>query len=84
MTIVLCFDDSNAHGSVTMRRRHDMRRCRPDERWPGVLRKELYGADILDATTVIRTSDIDGVHFEASEHIKLGKAVTEAIHALVA
>ena len=43
---------------------------------------EKYGATFLDAGTVIRTSDIDGVHFEASEHAKLGKAAANAIRAM--
>ena len=211
MTTVLCFGDSNTHGSVPMLNRDDIRRFGPDERWAGVLRKELgagwtvieeglpgrttlhddpiegihknglrylhacleshrpidlmtlmlgtndlksrfavqpldiaesvgilldtiarsgagpnnsaprvllmappplakltflgdmfhgateksqrlgavyrpqaekYGAAFLDAGTVIRTSDIDGVHFEAGEHAKLGKAVASAIRAM--
>lgn len=213
MTVILCFGDSNTHGSVPMRHRDDSRRFATEERWPGVLRKELgagstvieeglpgrttlhddpiegvyknglwylracleshrpihiitlmlgtndlksrfavhpldiaesvgvlldtiaksgtgpdntaprvlliappplakltflgdmfhggaeksqrlgaayrrqaekYGAAFLDAGTIIRTSDIDGVHFEASEHAKLGKAVAEAIRAMAA
>jgi lysophospholipase L1-like esterase len=211
MTVVLCFGDSNTHGSVPMLHRDDIRRFGPEERWPGVLRTELgagfsvleeglpgrttlhddpiegihknglrylracleshrpfdiitlmlgtndlksrfavqpldiaesigvlldtiarsaagrdnaaprvlliappplakltflgdmfqggteksqrlgaayrpqaekYGAAFLDAGTIIRTSDIDGVHFEASEHAKLGKAVARAIRAM--
>jgi lysophospholipase L1-like esterase len=211
MTTILCFGDSNTHGSVPMLHRDDIRRFGPEERWPGVLRRELgagwtiieeglpgrttlhedpiegahkeglrylhacleshrpidimtlmlgtndlksrfavqpldiaesvgilldtvarsgagpdnaaprvllmappplarlssladmfhggtdksqrlgaayrpqaekYGAAFLDAGTVIRTSDIDGVHFEAGEHAKLGKAVANAIRAM--
>ncbi len=211
MTTVLCFGDSNTHGSIPMRHRDDVRRFGPDERWPGVMRKALgtgftvieeglpgrttlhddpiegvyknglrylracleshrpidimtlmlgtndlksrfavqpldiaesigilletiatsgaapdykaprvlliappplarlsflgdmfhggteksqrlgaayrpqaekYGAAFLDAGTIIRTSDTDGVHFEASEHMKLGEAVAGAIRAL--
>ena len=213
MTTILCFGDSNTHGSIPMHDRDDMRRFGPDERWPGVLRRELgagftvieeglpgrttlhddpiegvhknglwylracleshrpfdimtlmlgtndlksrfavqpldiaesigvlldviaksdagpaaaaprvlliappplarlsllgdmfhggsekskglgaayrpeaekYGAAFLDAGTIIRTSDIDGVHFEAGEHAKLGKAVAGAIRAMAA
>jgi lysophospholipase L1-like esterase len=213
MTTVLCFGDSNTHGSIPMLHRDDIRRFGPSERWPGVLRRELgagftvieeglpgrttlhddpiegvhknglwylracleshrpidimtlmlgtndlksrfavhpldiaesigvlleviarsgagpdnaaprvlliappplakltflgdmfhdgsekskglgaaycpqaekYGAAFLDAGTIIRTSDIDGVHFEAGEHAKLGKAVANAIRAMVA
>ena len=213
MTTILCFGDSNTHGSIPMHDRDDMRRFGPDERWPGVLRRELgagftvieeglpgrttlhddpiegvhknglwylracleshspidimtlmlgtndlksrfavqpldiaesvgvlleviarsgagpaaaaprvlliappplarlsflgdmfhggsekskglgaayrpeaekYGAAFLDAGAIIRTSDIDGVHFEAGEHAKLGKAVAGAIRAMAA
>lgn len=45
---------------------------------------EKYGAAFLDAGTIIRTSDIDGVHFEVGEHAKLGKAVAGAIRAMAA
>lgn len=211
MPTLLCFGDSNTHGSIPMLHRDDIRRLGPDERWPGVLRRELgagwtlieeglpgrttlhddpiegvhknglwylracleshrpidlmtlmlgtndlksrfavqpldiaesvgilldaaakseagpngtaprvlliappplgkltflgdmflggteksqrlgaayrpqaekYGAAFLDAGTVIRTSDIDGVHFEASEHARLGKAAAAAIRAM--
>jgi lysophospholipase L1-like esterase len=213
MTTILCFGDSNTHGAIPMLHRDDIRRFGPDERWPGVLRRELgtgftvieeglpgrttlrddpiegvyknglpylracleghrpidimtlmlgtndlksrfavypldiaesvgvlldtiaksdvgsnntaprvlliappplgrltflgdmfhggsekskglsaayrpqaekYGAAFLDAGTVIRTSDIDGVHFEASEHAKLGKAVAGSIRTMAA
>ena len=213
MTAILCFGDSNTHGSIPMRHRDDSRRFGPEERWPGVLRKEVgagftvleeglpgrttlhddpiegvhknglpylracleshrpidiitlmlgtndlksrfavhpldiaesvgilldtiaksgagpndtaprvlliappplakltflgdmfyggsekskglgaayrpqaekYGAAFLDAAPIIRTSDIDGVHFEAGEHAKLGKAVASAIRAMAA
>jgi len=213
MTTILCFGDSNTHGSIPMRDREDNRRFGPNERWPGVLRNELgagwtvieeglpgrttlhddpiegvyknglpylracleshrpidimtlmlgtndlksrfavqpldiaesvgilletiarsvagpdgaaprvlliappplagltflddmffggteksqrlgavyrpqaekYGAAFLDAAAIIRTSDIDGVHFEAGEHAKLGKAVAGAIRAMKA
>ena len=33
--------------------------------------------------TVIRSSDLDGIHFEAGEHAKLGAAVAEQVRALV-
>ncbi len=211
MSILLCFGDSNTHGSIPMLHRDDSRRFGPEERWPGVLRRELdagwtiieeglpgrttlhddpiegvyknglwylracleshrpidmmtlmlgtndlksrfavqpldiaesvgilldtiaksqagpngaaprvlliappplakltflgdmfaggteksqrlgavyspqaekFGAAFLDAGTVIRTSDIDGVHFEPGEHAKLGKAVAAAIRAM--
>jgi len=38
-----------------------------------------YGAPVLDAGEVIRCSDLDGIHFEADEHRKLGEAVAREI-----
>jgi len=39
----------------------------------------LWGVAFFDTSRVIVSSNIDGVHFEASEHRKLGKAVAEII-----
>ncbi len=39
----------------------------------------LYGCAFLDAGQVIVSSDIDGIHFEAGEHGKLGRAVAEQV-----
>jgi lysophospholipase L1-like esterase len=67
MTTVLCFGDSNTHGSVPMHHRDDIRRFGPDERWPGVLRKEL-GAGFtvieegLPGRTTLRDDPIEGVY----------------------
>lgn len=40
---------------------------------------EEQGCDFLDTAGIIVSSELDGIHFEASEHQKLGKAVAEAI-----
>ena len=40
---------------------------------------ELWGSAFFDTSQVIVSSDIDGVHFEPSEHRKLGKAVAEIV-----
>lgn len=52
---------------------------------------ELYGAlarkhglPVLDAGTVIRSSELDGVHYDAAEHRKLGRAMAEAATAMFA
>lgn len=37
------------------------------------------GAGFLDAGTVISSSPVDGIHFEADEHAKLGRAVAEIV-----
>ena len=40
---------------------------------------EEYGCSFLDAGEIIVSSDVDGIHFEGSEHQKLGKAVAAAV-----
>jgi len=40
---------------------------------------EEYGCAFLDAGAVIASSDIDGIHFELSEHQKLSRAVAAEI-----
>ena len=37
----------------------------------------------LDASTVIRSSDLDGIHLEAGEHAKLGAAVARKVEAIL-
>ena len=41
-----------------------------------------HGAAFLDAGTVIASSRLDGVHFDAAEHVKLGRAVAAALKAM--
>jgi lysophospholipase L1-like esterase len=41
------------------------------------------GCDFLDAGEVIVSSDLDGIHFEASQHRKLGEAVAAKIKAMI-
>jgi lysophospholipase L1-like esterase len=40
---------------------------------------QIKGCHFLDAGSVIVSSDQDGIHFDASEHIKLGHAVAEKV-----
>jgi hypothetical protein len=40
---------------------------------------EELGLPFLDAGAVINTSDLDGVHFEAPEHRKLGEAIAAKV-----
>lgn len=46
-------------------------------RFPGHYRRfaEQYGCGFLDASEIIASSDLDGIHLEAGEHRKLGEAV---------
>lgn len=67
MITILCFGDSNTHGSVPMRHRDDIRRFAPDERWPGVVRRAL-GAGFavieegLPGRTTLHDDPIEGAH----------------------
>jgi lysophospholipase L1-like esterase len=40
---------------------------------------EEQGCELLDASTVVVTSDVDGVHFDLSEHRKLGEAIAARV-----
>ncbi len=41
------------------------------------------GCAFFDAATVIRSSDLDGIHFEQAEHAKLGKAVAAEVRKIL-
>jgi lysophospholipase L1-like esterase len=51
------------------------------ERLGGLLAEvaKAHGIPFLDAATIIEPSPIDGVHFEAPEHLKLGNAIADTI-----
>ena len=40
------------------------------------------GCEFLDASKFIKSSDLDGIHFEQEEHRKLGEAVSQKITAI--
>ena len=40
--------------------------------------------DCFDAETVTSTSPVDGVHLDADQHVKLGNALAEVVHRLLA
>ena len=42
-----------------------------------------YGCDFLDTSEFIVSSELDGIHFESSEHQKLGKAVAAAVKGIL-
>lgn len=42
-----------------------------------------YHAAFLDTADIIRSSDIDGIHLEPSEHTKLGRAVAHEVLSLI-
>ncbi len=43
-----------------------------------------FGCPLLDTALIIASSDLDGIHFEAPEHAKLGQAVAEKVKQLLA
>lgn len=53
-------------------------------RLPGFYRAVAgrWGAAFLDAGEVIGPSPLDGVHFEAEDHVRLGRRVAEAVKAM--
>lgn len=42
-----------------------------------------YGCEFLDTAEVIVSSELDGIHFEASEHKKLGQAVAARVRKIL-
>lgn len=46
-------------------------------------RAERYGAAFFDAGSIIRCSDLDGIHFEQAEHATLGRALADVIRGLI-
>jgi lysophospholipase L1-like esterase len=42
-----------------------------------------YGCEFLDTAQVIVSSDLDGIHFEISEHQKLGQAVAARVREIL-
>jgi lysophospholipase L1-like esterase len=75
MKTVLCFGDSNTHGTMPMRRREDERRFAPHQRWPGVLRQAL-GEDWdvieegLPGRTIGRDDPVEGADRNALRYLR--------------
>jgi lysophospholipase L1-like esterase len=44
---------------------------------------DLYACEFLDASQLIRSSDVDGVHLDPDAHHRLGLAVAEAVRRLL-
>ena len=44
---------------------------------------EEYGCEFLDTSEIIVSSELDGIHFEAGEHQKLGEAVAAAVREIL-
>lgn len=64
---VLCFGDSNTHGTKPMRHLEDLSRFAPGERWPGRLSAALgAGWQVIEeghpGRTTVHTDPIEGAH----------------------
>lgn len=65
--VVLCFGDSNTHGTLAMTGPDDMRRLPPDQRWPGVTAAALGpGWRVIEeghpGRTTVHDDPIEGAH----------------------
>jgi lysophospholipase L1-like esterase len=74
---LLCYGDSNTHGTMPMARLMDMGRYGPEARWPGVLQADLGSGwrvieEGLPGRTTVHPDPISGVH-------KNGLAVLPAV-----
>jgi lysophospholipase L1-like esterase len=45
---------------------------------------EVRGCEFMDAATIVTPSPIDAIHFDAGEHIKLGKAMANKVKSIFA
>jgi len=64
---ILCFGDSNTHGSIPMERLYESRRLGPAERWPGVAAAALGPGwriieEGLPGRTTVHADPIEGAH----------------------
>jgi lysophospholipase L1-like esterase len=67
MTTILCYGDSNTFGTPPLLARDELRRFAPDERWPGVLRRELGSGwsvieEGLPGRTTVHDDPIEGAY----------------------
>ena len=65
--VILCYGDSNTHGTKPMTRLEDLDRFGPAERWPGVLASELGAGwrvieEGLPGRTTVHPDPVAGAH----------------------
>jgi lysophospholipase L1-like esterase len=74
MPTILCYGDSNTHGTVPMRDLDDVQRFGPSERWGGIMRQTL-GADWwvveegLPGRTTVLDDPIEGIYKNGLTHL---------------
>lgn len=66
MKTLLCFGDSNTHGTAPMEELGDMVRFGKSERWPGVAARALPGWDLIEeghpGRTTVHDDPVEGPH----------------------
>jgi lysophospholipase L1-like esterase len=75
MKRILCFGDSNTHGTAPMRDENDVVRFDAEKRWPGVLRAALgSGFDIVEeghpGRTTVHDDPVEGAHKNGRSHLR--------------
>ena len=75
MKRILCFGDSNTHGTAPMRDDNDVVRFDANTRWPGVLRLALgIGFEIIEeghpGRTTVHDDPVEGPHKNGRSHLR--------------
>jgi len=75
MPTILCFGDSNTYGTKPMTDRDSQDRYGPDERWTGVLRRELgAGWTVIDeglpGRTTVHDDPLEGAHKNGRRYLQ--------------
>jgi lysophospholipase L1-like esterase len=86
--VVLCFGDSNTHGTMPMTQLTDRGRFGPDVRWPGVLAERLGPGwsvveEGLPGRTTVHEDPIEGRHLDGLAAVPLLVATHTPIDAVV-
>ena len=74
MKTILCYGDSNTHGAMPMAAAGDMRRFGKEDRWPGILLRELEPdleviEEGLPGRTTVHSDPIEGAHKNGLAHL---------------
>jgi lysophospholipase L1-like esterase len=86
--VMVCFGDSNTHGSIPMADLDDIRRFGPDQRWTGILATELGSAwrvheEGLPGRTTVHPDPIEGAHLSGLAALPMVIGTHSPIDALV-
>ncbi len=75
MKRVMCYGDSNTHGTAPMKDMDDVRRLGPDERWPCVMGKALGAGwtlieEGLPGRTTVHDDPIEGIYKNGKTYLQ--------------